>query len=70
MMLLKQNGKTKTSNLVAGALRSKKREVFAQLVEEFKPRMKSQIVEQLKSIGDSSKKSVNIARNQAKNSII
>jgi len=58
------------SNLAAGALRSKKGEVFAQLVEEFKPRIKSQIVEQLARIGDSSNKSVNLARNQARNSII
>lgn len=59
-----------TSNLEEGVRRPKKREVFAQLVEEFKPRMKAQIVEQLDKIGDSSNDSVNVARDQARASII
>jgi GTP-binding protein EngB required for normal cell division len=59
-----------TFTLEEGAPKPKKREVFAQLVEEFKLRMKSQIVEQLGKIGDSSNESVNEARDQARASII
>ena len=59
-----------TSTLEEGTPRPKKREVFAQLVEEFKPRMKAQIVEQLGKIGDSSNDSVNEAREQARASIM
>ena len=59
-----------TSNLEEGSPKPKKREVFAQLVDEFKPRMKSQIVEQLSKISDSSNESVNVAREQARRSII
>jgi GTP-binding protein EngB required for normal cell division len=58
------------TNLEEGASRPRKREVFTQLVEEFKPRMKAQIVEQLDRIEDSSNESVNIARGQARISII
>jgi len=58
------------SILEEGAQRPKKRDVFVQLVEEFKPRMKSQIVEQLGRIGDSSNESVNAARGQARASIM
>ncbi|MCT0214372.1 dynamin family protein [Synechococcus sp. CS-1326] len=56
--------------LEEGAPKPKKREVFAQLVEEFKPRMKAQIVEQLGNIGDSSNDSVNLARDQARATIM
>lgn len=56
--------------LPPGAPKPKKREVFAQLVEEFKPRMKAQISEQLGKIGESSNKSVNTAREQARASIL
>lgn len=59
-----------TSTLEAGATRPKKREVFARLVEDFKPRMKAQVVEQLGNIGDSSNESVNVAREQARASIL
>lgn len=59
-----------TSILEEGAKRPRKRDVFAQLVEEFKPRMKSQIVEQLGRIGDSSNESVNAARGQARATIM
>ena len=55
----------RTTNLEPGT-KKPKNEVFAELVEEFKPRMKSQIVEQLERIGSSSNESVNEARNQAK----
>jgi GTP-binding protein EngB required for normal cell division len=58
------------SGLEPGAPKPKKREVFARLVEEFKPRMKAQIVEQLGKIGDSSNVSVNAARAQARQSIL
>jgi hypothetical protein len=59
-----------TSDLEPGAVRPKKRHVFSQLVEDFKPRMKAQIVEQLRKIGDSSNESVKFAREQARASII
>ena len=59
-----------TANLEPGAARPKKRDVFSQLVEEFKPRMKAQIVEQLGKIGDSSNESVKFAREQARANII
>jgi len=59
-----------TSDLEPGAVRPKKRDVFSQLVEDFKPRMKAQIVEQLRKIGDSSNESVKFAREQARASII
>ena len=59
-----------TSNLEEGSPKPKKREVFLRLVDEFKPRMKSQIVEQLGKISDSSNESVNVAREQARRSII
>jgi GTP-binding protein EngB required for normal cell division len=57
-------------SLDPGAPKPKKREVFAQLVEEFKPRMKAQISEQLGRIGDSSNAAVNTAREQARASIL
>ncbi len=53
-----------------GPDRPKKRDVFSRLVEEFKPRMKDQIVEQLGRIGDSSNESVKVARDQARASIL
>lgn len=48
----------------------KKREIFARLIEEFKPRMRSQISEQLGKIGGSDNESVQIAREQACKSIL
>ena len=60
----------KLANLEAGAPKPRKRDVFARLVEEFKPRMKAQIVEQLGKIGDSSNASVKAARAQARASIL
>jgi GTP-binding protein EngB required for normal cell division len=50
----------------AGATRPKKREVFSELVEEFKPRMRAQITEQLGKIGESSNATVRAAREQAR----
>lgn len=58
------------SGLPQGAPKPKKRDVFARLVEEFKPRMKAQISEQLGMIGSSSNESVNTAREQARASIL
>jgi GTP-binding protein EngB required for normal cell division len=48
----------------------RKRDVFARLVEEFKPRMRSQITDQLGKIGDSDNESVQAAREQARKSIL
>ena len=48
----------------------KKREVFQKLVEEFKPRMRAQISEQLGKIGDSGNEAVQVARQQARKSIL
>lgn len=56
--------------LQPGQPKPKKREVFAHLVEDFKPRMRSQISEQLGKIGDSSNESVRAAREQARASIL
>ena len=50
--------------------RPSKREIFARLIEEFKPRMRSQITEQLGKIGGSDNESVQVAREQARNSIL
>lgn len=50
--------------------RPKKREVFAQTVSEFKPRMRAQITEQLGKIGESSNATVQAARDQARASIL
>jgi GTP-binding protein EngB required for normal cell division len=58
------------ASLDPGSPKPKKREVFAQLVEEFKPRMRAQISEQLGRIGDSSNAAVNAARDQARASIL
>lgn len=48
----------------------KKREVFTNLVEEFKPRMRAQIQEQLLKIGTSDNDSVQTAREQARKNIL
>ncbi|OSZ74618.1 dynamin family protein [Hydrogenophaga sp. IBVHS1] len=50
--------------------RPKKREVFTQKISEFKPRMRSQIIEQLGKIGESSNATVQAARDQARASIL
>jgi len=57
-------------NSPSGPDRPKKREVFARLVEEFRPRMHSQIREQLGLIGGSENETVNRAREQARNNIL
>jgi len=53
-----------------GVSKPKKREVFARLVGEFKPRMKAQIGEQLGKIGGSSNVAVQTAREQARANIL
>jgi GTP-binding protein EngB required for normal cell division len=58
------------ASLEPGAPRPKKREVFARLVEEFKPRMRAQISEQLCKIGESANQAVNTAREQARANIL
>ena len=50
--------------------RPKKREVFAKLVEDFRPRMHSQIKEQLSLIGSSDNETVQRAREQARENIL
>jgi len=50
--------------------RLRKREVFARLVDEFKPRMRSQIIEQLGQMGTSDNESVQTARVQAQKSLL
>lgn len=54
----------------AQGARPKKREVFAQKVGEFKPRMRAQITEQLGKIGGSTNASVQAAREQARAAIL
>ena len=53
-----------------GAPRPKKREVFARLVEEFKPRMRSQISEQLGKLGVSTSDTVKVANEQVLKEIL
>jgi len=53
-----------------GQAKPKKHEVFTRLVEEFKPRMRAQISEQLLKIVDSENDSVSVARDQARDSIL
>ena len=53
-----------------GEVRRKKREIYAGLVDEFKSRMRSQIGEQLGTIGLSSNDAVSTARESARNKIL
>lgn len=48
----------------------RKREFFAKTVDDFRPRMRSQIKEQLGMIGSSDNESVRIAREQARDNIL
>lgn len=50
--------------------RPRKREVFAATVEEFRPRMRAQITEQLRKIGDSTNESLQAARIQARATLL
>ncbi len=55
---------------VEGQSKPRKREFFARLVGEFKPRMRAQIGDQLGKIGDSSNAAVQMARSQARDNIL
>lgn len=61
---------TRAANLEQGQPRPKKREVYLELVEQFKPRMRSQIAEQLLKIGVSENVSVQEARQIAREGIL
>ncbi len=58
------------ASLDSGSTKPKKREIFARLVEEFKPRMQAQIAQQLGQIGESSNAAVKTAREQARANIL
>jgi len=60
----------KSSNLEPGQPKPKKRDIYLELVEQFKPRMRSQIAEQLLKIGDSDNASVQEARQIAREGIL
>ena len=60
----------RVSKLEPGQPKPRKREVFLELVEEFKPRMRAQIAAQLGKIGDSSNEAINTARQQARVNIL
>ncbi len=53
-----------------GTVRPKKREIFSRLIEEFQPRMRAQIKEQLGNIGGSTSEAVQSARDQARANIL
>jgi GTP-binding protein EngB required for normal cell division len=61
---------SRASNLEQGQSRPKKRDVYMELVEQFKPRMRSQITEQLLKIGDAENETVKLAREIARESIL
>ena len=58
------------ATLAPGQPSPKKREVFQKLVQEFKPRMRAQITEQLGTIGVSDNEAVQAARQQARVNIL
>lgn len=68
--VMQEEWANQVATLMDGASKPKKRDVFAKLVEEFKPRMLSQISQQLAAIGESSNESVNMARKQASATIL
>lgn len=55
---------------IEGQTKPKKREIFERLVEEFKPRMRKQISDQLAKIEISENEAVNNAREAARNTIL
>lgn len=61
---------SRKSKLEPDQPKPKKRDVFLELVEEFKPRMRSQIAEQLRKIGTSDNESVQEAREGARATIL
>jgi GTP-binding protein EngB required for normal cell division len=60
----------RVSKLESGQTKPRKREVFMELVEEFKPRMRAQIAAQLGNINDSTNEAINTARQQARQNIL
>lgn len=58
------------SNLEEGQPKPKKRDVYLQLVQDFKPRMRAQITEQLQKIGDADNEAVQTARNEVRKTIL
>jgi GTP-binding protein EngB required for normal cell division len=60
----------RVSKLKPGQPRPKRRDVFMELVEEFKPRMRAQIGAQLGKIRDSTNDAINTARHQARQNIL
>lgn len=61
---------TRADNIEDGQPKPKKRDVYLELVEQFKPRMRAQIAEQLVKIGDSENESVQEARRVAREGIL
>ena len=61
---------TRAANLEPGQPKPKKREVYLELVEQFKPRMRAQISEQLLKIGVSDNQAVQTARQIAREGIL
>lgn len=61
---------TKAANVEPGQPKPKKRDIYLDLVEQFKPRMRAQIAEQLATIGTSDNASVQEARQVAREGIL
>lgn len=61
---------SKTSNLAPGETKPKRKEIFAQLVAEFVPRMRMQVSEQLSKIETSTNEAVQTARIQARETLL
>lgn len=61
---------SRTNNSEPGQPKPKKREVYLELTEQFKPRMRAQIKDQLLKIGSSDNESVQAARDGARESIL
>lgn len=61
---------TRAANVEPGQPKPKKRDIYLDLVEQFKPRMRAQIAEQLATIGTSDNASVQEARQVAREGIL
>ena len=60
----------RVNDLLPGQPKPKKRDVYLELVEQFKPRMRAQIKEQLLKIGASDNEAIQTARDGARESIL
>jgi GTP-binding protein EngB required for normal cell division len=60
----------RVNDLLPGQAKPKKRDVYLELVEQFKPRMRAQIKEQLLKIGESDNVAVQTARDGAREGIL